>query len=131
MVKYSGMHGLSSKEWRFLCLLCGRNLGRKEISAHVLSCEHAQNFLVSVKQALSFSVFVHGVGKGQPPPNPASPGRSTLLGEEMMVPMATITGFCHLANILQKIYQVDTRNTKFVFVCETHHHACRIWLDTE
>ncbi|XP_030202110.1 uncharacterized protein LOC115535227 isoform X4 [Gadus morhua] len=45
VVKYSMMHGQNSKEWKFLCLLCGRNLGTKESTAHVLSYEHAKNFL--------------------------------------------------------------------------------------
>ncbi|CAL8296641.1 unnamed protein product [Lota lota] len=45
VVRYSVTHGRNAREWRFLCLLCGRNLGRKESTAHVLSYEHAQNFL--------------------------------------------------------------------------------------
>ncbi|CAL8371058.1 unnamed protein product [Boreogadus saida] len=45
VVMYSMMHGQNSKEWKFLCLLCGRNLGTKESTAHVLSYEHAKNFL--------------------------------------------------------------------------------------
>ena len=53
VVKYSMMHGQNSKEWKFLCLLCGRNLGTKESTAHVLSYEHAKNFLVSLKEVKS------------------------------------------------------------------------------
>ncbi|KAK0150424.1 hypothetical protein N1851_008478 [Merluccius polli] len=43
VVKYSNKP--NSKEWVFLCLLCGRNLGGKESIAHVISYEHAKNFL--------------------------------------------------------------------------------------